>query len=62
MLNNPDFDPYWEFDKDNQFKPKISKSDFFSLTGYVFISAILNKFPKMYSDDVHELTVVAGCK
>jgi antitoxin component YwqK of YwqJK toxin-antitoxin module len=34
-------DPYWDFDKDKHFRPKVNKGDFFKLTGYEFGRLIL---------------------
>ena len=34
--DKPKGDPYWEFDKQKHFRPKLSKGDFYKLTGFDF--------------------------
>jgi hypothetical protein len=39
--DEPEHDPYWDFDKDKHFRPKVNIGDFFKLTGYEFGRLIL---------------------
>src|SRR5687768_8247083 len=56
MLNSA-FDPYWEFDKANHFRPLVSRTDFFRFTGYVFINVVYPRFPEMVLDEASDLVI-----
>ncbi|RYE56778.1 MAG: DUF4375 domain-containing protein [Sphingobacteriales bacterium] len=42
----PKNDPYWEFDQERHFRPKINLGDFYRLTGYDIISLIVKPTSK----------------
>ena len=51
----PKSDPYWEFDKTKQFRPKLNKGDFFKLTGFDFGWFVLEPISKFIKDKEHEI-------
>jgi antitoxin component YwqK of YwqJK toxin-antitoxin module len=53
--NKPARDPYWEFDKEKHFRPKLSKGDFFKLTGFDFGWFVLEPISIFVKDKEHEI-------
>lgn len=52
----PKNDPYWEFDSQKHFRPKLNKGDFFKLTGFDFCWFVLEPISEFISDRKGELT------
>lgn len=48
-------DPYWEFDQQIHFRPKLHKGDFFKLTGFDFGWFVLEPISKFVKDRTHEI-------
>lgn len=48
-------DPYWEFNKEEHFRPKLSKGEFFKLSGYDFGWFILEPLSEFIKDKDHEI-------
>lgn len=53
--DKPKQDPYWEFDKQTHFRPKLNKGDFFKLTGFDFGWFVLEPISKFVKDRTHEI-------
>ena len=53
--DKPGREPYWEFDKENHFRPKLNKGDFFKLTGFDFGWFVLEPISKFVKDKEHEI-------
>ena len=53
--DKPERDPYWEFDKEKHFRPKLNKGDFFKLTGFDFGWFVLEPISKFVKDKEHEI-------
>jgi len=51
----PKQDPYWEFNKEIHFRPKLNKGDFFKLTGFDFGWFVLEPISKYFKDRDHEV-------
>ncbi len=47
--------PYWEFDEQNHFKPKVNQGDFFRLSGSDFCWFILKPMSKFVGSHEHEI-------
>lgn len=53
--DNPKQDPYWEFDKEKHFRPKLNKGDFFKLKGFDFGWFVLEPISKFVKDREQEI-------
>ena len=53
--DKPKQDPYWEFNKQTHFRPKLNKGDFFKLTSFDFGWFILEPISKFVKDKDHEI-------
>lgn len=48
-------DPYWQFDPQSHFKPKINTADFFRMTGFDFGWLVLEPMSKFVASREHEI-------
>jgi antitoxin component YwqK of YwqJK toxin-antitoxin module len=48
-------DPYWEFEKQTHFRPRLNKGDFFRLNGFDFGWFVLEPISKFIEDKDHEI-------
>jgi antitoxin component YwqK of YwqJK toxin-antitoxin module len=53
--DKPKQDPYWDFDKQTHFRPKLNKGDFFKLTGFDFVWFVFEPISKFIKDKDHEV-------
>lgn len=53
--DKPKGDPYWEFDKDNHFRPKLSKGEFYKLTGFDFGWFVLEPISQYIQERKYEI-------
>ena len=54
--NEPQNDPYWEFDPSKHFRPKLNKGEFFKLSGFDFAWFVLDPISEFIRDPKGELT------
>lgn len=53
--DKPKQDPYWVFEKQTHFRPKLNKGDFFKLTGFDFGWFVLKPISKFVKNIDHEV-------
>jgi hypothetical protein len=52
----PQHDPYWEFDKSIQFKPRLNQVQFYKLTGFQFGEYVREPISKFIENANQEIS------